>query len=403
VLAHARLLHTDSDAAAFVFLAVACLVLAPRAKISWKGPIATAIFLGLALLAKFSSLALVVIFPALAAFWFLALSRVRPNTGDDVQARFGDGIREGGDCGDFRRKLIRVGLAVLVVVPLLTLILYRGHVVWYFKGLSMVLEHSGRGHPAYLLGEWSNDGWWYYFPVALAVKTPIPLLVLAVAGIVCMVRTLCEPRSIVGMMFVIVFGLWLAGAMSSSVNLGLRHILPAYVLLFVFAGCAVHSWSGKRAGQVIVICLLIWTAVSSYRTFPDYIAYFNEFAGGPDGGSRYLVGSNLDWGQEFISLERYMEDEGIPEIAIYTMGAPVVDVYGIKRLRLKDARPTPQDPVYFAMGATFRARLAGEEHPEREQIESFLSDSEEVTTLGYSLTVYRVRRPFPEALMRRTE
>jgi len=40
----------------------------------------------------------------------------------------------------------------------------------------------GRGHTAYLLGQNSFHGWWYFFPVALAFKTPLALLLLAAIG-----------------------------------------------------------------------------------------------------------------------------------------------------------------------------------------------------------------------------
>src|SRR5258708_37050421 len=39
------------------------------------------------------------------------------------------------------------------------------------------------GYDSYLLGEYRNNGWWYFFPVVLAVKTPIGFLILSVGGI----------------------------------------------------------------------------------------------------------------------------------------------------------------------------------------------------------------------------
>jgi 4-amino-4-deoxy-L-arabinose transferase-like glycosyltransferase len=41
---------------------------------------------------------------------------------------------------------------------------------------------------SFLLGETSPRGWWYYFPVALAVKTPLPLLLLSATGLAVLLR-----------------------------------------------------------------------------------------------------------------------------------------------------------------------------------------------------------------------
>jgi hypothetical protein len=63
------------------------------------------------------------------------------------------------------------------------------------------------------------------------------------------------------------------------------------------------------------------------RLHPSYLAYFNELAGGPDGGWMYLNDSNLDWGQDVKRLAQFLEQQDIEEIH--------VDYFG------------PPDPVYY--------------------------------------------------------
>src|SRR5207237_9433692 len=48
----------------------------------------------------------------------------------------------------------------------------------YFKGLYRLYNHNHTGHASYLLGRHSLFGWWYYFPVAFLVKSPIALVTL---------------------------------------------------------------------------------------------------------------------------------------------------------------------------------------------------------------------------------
>ena len=56
-----------------------------------------------------------------------------------------------------------------------------------FSGIDQVREHDRAGHLSYLLGEQRMDGWWLFFPVLLAVKTPLAVLALAGLG-ACVVR-----------------------------------------------------------------------------------------------------------------------------------------------------------------------------------------------------------------------
>ena len=52
------------------------------------------------------------------------------------------------------------------------------------------------------------------------------------------------------------------------------------------------------------------------RVHPNYLAYFNEAAGGPAQGWRWLVDSNVDWGQELPGLKRYMDTNGIARVTL---------------------------------------------------------------------------------------
>src|SRR6185503_7276422 len=47
-----------------------------------------------------------------------------------------------------------------------------------FEGIQQVRQHNDEGHSSFLLGKRSSTGFWYFFEVALAVKTPIALLLL---------------------------------------------------------------------------------------------------------------------------------------------------------------------------------------------------------------------------------
>lgn len=162
-----------------------------------------------------------------------------------------------------------------------------------------LLHGSSLGHHAYLLGEYSTTGWWSYFPIALAVKSPLASMVAFAIGVAAVVRS----RSLavwLGLPIVLFFGL----SVVSTVNIGIRHLLPLYPFAFVVAGLGLAQLASRArvaAGALIVVQLgeALWTA-------PHGLDYFNPFGGGPAGGYRVLLDSNYDWGQHDHALRRYL-------------------------------------------------------------------------------------------------
>ena len=69
--------------------------------------------------------------------------------------------------------------------------------------------------------------------------------------------------------------------------------------------------------------------ISSVSIFPHYLAYFNELAGGPKNGYKFLVDSNLDWGQDLKGLKRYMDKHRIKRVWFSYFGTASPDYHGI--------------------------------------------------------------------------
>jgi hypothetical protein len=158
-------------------------------------------------------------------------------------------------------------------------------------------------HPAYLFGSYSFTGWWYYFPLAFLVKSPLAFI--AVTGMSAF--WLCgsvfvrrRPDGVFLLAPLVVYG---AFAMMSNVNIGLRHLLPVYPFLFVAAaGLWGALWERRSVIRWVAAGLGAWMTLSSLSIRCDPVEYFNELAGGPGGGWRYLSESNLDVGQNFLRL-----------------------------------------------------------------------------------------------------
>jgi 4-amino-4-deoxy-L-arabinose transferase-like glycosyltransferase len=292
---------------AFVSAAILAMLAWLEAPSWWRGVLFGAC-VGLAVLSKFSAL---VFLPAAAAVMLVAYV---------VAARPGLAYL----AGHGRRLGLTLGLAI-VVACLAVWAGYRfsiGKVRFanlrlpapeLYLGIETVADHNAKGHPSYLLGERSDSGFWYYYPVVLAVKTPLPFLILLAIGAFLCVK---QPRAVPCRMPVSFSVGILAVALFSNINIGVRHVLAAYVGFSIMGAIAVSEWLGRlrrskwRAWTLGV--LLAWMTGSSALAHPDYLAYFNELVGAQP--EKVLADSDLDWGQDMKRLGKRLQQLGAREV-----------------------------------------------------------------------------------------
>lgn len=178
-------------------------------------------------------------------------------------------------------------------------------------------------HPrSYLFGRVKAGGWWYFYPVAIAVKTPLAALLLAFVGALSLwigwFRTRRDWQRAVP---IVAFLGPILIAMPTSLDIGVRHVMPVFAFLSMLAavGAAwLWNWNGSTArlwgGRAAVVVLSAWFVVSSVRAHPDYLAYFNELGGKHP--ENILVISDVDWGQDFTRLSTYLREQQIKHISV---------------------------------------------------------------------------------------
>lgn len=185
-----------------------------------------------------------------------------------------------------------------------------------FRGIGEVFRHNERGHMNYLLGHVSRHGYLAYYPVVLAVKTPLALLLLLGAGIVYLKR---EWRTSPALVLPAAYAAGiLAVSFFSNINIGVRHILPVYTGFSILAAVAilrlVESAHRLKWATPVLAVLLAWHGISSLLAHPDYLPYFNELAGSHP--ENILVDSDLDWGQDMKRLEKRLLAAGAKVLTI---------------------------------------------------------------------------------------
>lgn len=233
-----------------------------------------------------------------------------------------------------------VGFAQNAPVPLST----------FSSALASMSFTRARGTNAYLLGRWSRDGWWYYYLVALLIKNTIPMVVLTVLFL-CGAKGFAADRLTKAVLLVPPTLFFLA-TLGDRAQAGIRYFLPVYPFLFIWAGAAVsYLWKAGKTLRLLALFLLAWHAGEALWVRPHYLAYFNEWAGGPSGGYKWLRDSNIDWGQDLKMLGQYVRQKGYPEVVLQSISPADPAYYGIPYRRFgEDELLAPRKTVY-AIGA----------------------------------------------------
>lgn len=369
MLAHGWIVHTDIAAAFGYLLFLAALQAyyrAPTLSRAFCFGLAT----GLALLTKFSLVILIPIF--FCALFYLAIRAHR--------------------FGSSRRQAILQGcLACSVVLSLINAAYYFQHSAlarpeadwlaqtaatpfvaeriialvnllstviptYYVFGLYSVFVHNHFGHSASLLGQYSSFGWWYYFPVAFALKTSLPFLLLSV-GAVCWalwIAVLRRGRKLIPLLLGL--GLYLALSMSSNINIGVRHLAPVFPFLFLLGGAFLDRLlksTRVKAAAIAVVVLLGWMLVDGIRAYPNYLSFTNSLTFGKPAWA-LLSDSNVEWGQDIGELARYLKARGETSlVGSLSAGWVTPPLYGIRLLDFAPRDLQSSSTKYVAIGAGF--------------------------------------------------
>lgn len=280
----------------------------------------------------------------------------------------------------------------------------------YWRGLVKIWTEYSQGYPTFLLGQVSRTGWWYYFPVTFALKTPLPTLLLFIAGAAALVQRRAGWRASAAL---IPPALSMAAALFSPLAIGYRHILPVLPFVIVMAGNAANFKfqisNFKSIHQLDLqirywlVCILgLWYAASAILIFPHHLSYFNELAGGPGNGDRVLVDSNLDWGQDLPALKSWMERRGLDRVNLSYFGTALPAAYGVRYWPLPgflhfvigpevdSFNPYTPDPGWYAISATsLRLGLLYR----GQDLFAYFRDLTPVARAGYSILIYHVDEP----------
>ena len=441
VLAHSRFVTTDVPALFGVLLATYCFVSCLKNPTGKKLIIAGLVF-GVALLLKFSTFLLIPFFVLLAIIYGLV----------QEDRKIINALRQLGNA----IFVFLVGF-VIIVWPVYYFHTYnyppeRQHsdtqqllssygnrafadpVVWasdkpvlraaaqYGLGLLMVNQRAVGGNTTYFLGEVSRFGWRSYFPIVYFIKEPLAWWGLVLAALVLLGWQTKKPSGetfkragnfIKNHIEEFAMILWLlvywGVSIKSTLNIGVRHLLPTFPFaILLVSGQASRIINSARnkgpkvlAGAGLVLAgFLGWYVYENLHVFPYYLTYFNQAVGGPTNGYKYVVDSNLDWGQDLVRFDKWVRENNISKIEFDYFGWADPSYYLKDRYAWlnsskysdgNDFKTRNQSDGWMAISATFLMGSQGPEDMPNAANYIWLNSYQPVTVIGNSIFIYRIK------------
>lgn len=427
LLTHGRLVTTDVGAATGFFIATYYFIKALKDP-SKRNIILAGISFGLAELSKFSTILLVPFFVFLGVFWIISKSGNVKKTSKvffltmvlglvlilliyqyhvlnypperqvrDIEFLLGSGL--------FR--FLRPLLSKLAKVPVLRAL------AQYLFGLSMVFERATGGHTTYFLGQVSATGWKNYFPIVYIIKEPLVFHILTLISLLFSALAIKKPffkdskkrllnwvkeNFVLFAAFSFLFLYW-AFSLSSSLNIGVRHLLPVFPFTIILVSRGIMKWLRDprlRLKQGLLALLILWQTISVIGIYPHFLAYFNEVAGGPNKGYVYTVNSNLDWGQDLKRLKKWVDLNNIEEIYVDYFGGSDPKFHLKEKYKEWSGARDPREiekGSYLAVSATFYQGGRGRPVKGFDQSHShylWLSEKDLVKKIGYSIFIFYI-------------
>ncbi len=442
-LAHGRLVTTDVGAAAAFFITAYYLIKWLK-KSNKKNLIIAGLVLGLALLTKFSLVLLIPYFMFLVIVW--AFIKAVPENIQPLQRLY-----------VFRHGLIKrlaknfIGLLLIGIIAMaLVWPLYQFHVwnypverqlndtqtilqtfgkrwladpvIWiadkpilrpysqFFLGLLMVIQRAAGGNTTYFLGEISKNAWSNYFPFVFLIKVPLALFALILIALINIGGRSLRNKGYSKLKYCLLFikkhftefallsflALYWIVSIRSNLNIGIRHILPTFPVLYILISGQIIKWLKTPLKSAFIFILLIWYASGAIMVYPNFLTYFNESIHGPSQGYKYVTDSNLDWGQDLKRLAQFSKENNIQTIYVDYFGGDSLEYRLKEKFRPWWGDRNPSElPTnsWLAVSATMLQGGRGvpdSEYNEKTGYYNWLNQYEPVKVIGNSIFVYHL-------------
>jgi len=288
----------------------------------------------------------------------------------------------------------------------------------YMFGIARVFQRVAGGNVTYFFGEVSSDAKSSYFPLVFLMKEPLPILMIMFFVLLVTIRQNLSFFSVfykkpwrekissfselirkkideVAMLFFIV--LYLAISITGNLNIGFRHLFPVIPFIYILISGKITTYRqkiphGKNFINLMIIVMTIWLIAEALFSYPYYISYFNQTAGGPKNGYRFVTDSNADWGQDIKRLQQYLSTHPeIDKIRINYFGGGDVNYYlGQNKVISWWDTKRPLENGWYAISALFIQESLYDQKKRSTENYSWLKNYQPITQIGTSIFIYHI-------------
>ncbi|MBU4370195.1 glycosyltransferase family 39 protein, partial [Patescibacteria group bacterium] len=272
---------------------------------------------------------------------------------------------------------------------------------------------------AYFHGQGAFESFPFYFPIGYLIKEPLAFHILTLLGLWFVIKRMRvrEKNYIKSNFFVIASLLWVGFywfmiVTFSPINSGIRYLIPTLPFIYFLIAGGIGWWlNQKQKGfsfkHAFIGGLLVWQLVSVLTIYPSFLSYFNELIGGPENGYRYMVDTDVEWGQDVKRLSKWVESNGIEQIAVpnwFILKKEQTEILSENMVyshsyqyyldsRYKYLPPDTRTKGWVAIPARllqWGTAKPANRHGWFSDSYNWLKDYEPVTKIGYSIFVYYI-------------
>lgn len=285
----------------------------------------------------------------------------------------------------------------------------------YFLGILTAGNRTTTGNTTYFMGQVSADSWKSYFPIVYLIKNPLPFHILTLIALFFGLWKIKKPfwknapwrakewikNHFAEFSMVIFLAIYWTTSLISNLNIGVRHLMPIFPFTILLVSGLISKWLNNpylKLKYAFLIILFAWQAISVIAIYPHFLSYFNEIIGGSNNGYKYVVDSNLDWGQDLKRLETWLKKNSIDKIYIDYFGGGDLDYYlGKDKYIVWDhAKNNPSEVPkgsYFAV--SINQMQGGRAKPTQDyngncSYYGWLNNYTPIARIGYSIFVYKI-------------
>ncbi len=201
-------------------------------------------------------------------------------------------------------------------------------------GIGYVFRRVAGGNGAYFMGQVSGSAFQAYFPTVFVIKEPLPSVFLILTALFISLSANLKSfaswikislskkassfstyirHNIISISLFSFIVLYAYVSITGNLNIGFRHLFPILPFAYILTAKTIFNLIRRVDFQasfiwgVMLVIMSVFLMSETVAAYPAYMSYFNEIAGGPKNGYKYVTDSNADWGQDIKRLKVWVD------------------------------------------------------------------------------------------------